>query len=72
MSVQSHLVEFGPMQGKPEHDFLAAMGPPHSVDSMPDQARMLYWRSGNFRLQRIAVPFDAQGKFVQVTYRHNV
>lgn len=61
------------MAGKTELEFVAAMRTnPMMITEMAGGLRLLQWQSGTFNIQRIAVVFDAQNRFVKVASRYQV
>jgi hypothetical protein len=60
------------MNGKSELDFQNALGPPIAIANLARGMRLLQWRSGAFNIQRIAVLFDANHRFVKISSRYQV
>jgi hypothetical protein len=72
MSVRAGLKRLGTMEGKTERDFENALGHPVMISNMARGLRLIQWRSGSFNIQRIAVVFDAQHRFLKISSRYQV
>lgn len=74
MSLKAGLEKLGPMDGKTEKDFVEAIGrKPVAISQMPGGKRLLQWRSGRYRIPRIAVVFDGTThQFLSVSSRYQV
>lgn len=61
----------GGAEGTTEMDWVRAMkSNPQSISELPNGYRLLQWRSGTYQIQRVAVMFDAQHRFVKITHRY--
>lgn len=71
MNVMDGLRRLGDPTGKTEADWVAALKrSPVSISAMPGGMRLLRWRSGRYQIQQVAVLFDANYRFVQITHRY--
>lgn len=71
MNIATGLQRLGDPADTSEMDWVNAMkSNPQVISTMPGGARLLQWRSGRYNIQRVAVLFDAQYRFVRITTRY--
>jgi hypothetical protein len=71
MNVAKGLRRLGDPTGTTELQWCDAMkSRPQMISAVPHGGRLLQWRSGRYTIQRVAVLFDAQHRFVRITTRY--
>ena len=71
MNIQQGLRKLGDPVGKAEMDFVKAFGGnPMSITDVGLGQRCLQWKTGTFKIQHIAIIFDASHRYLSVSHRY--